>query len=153
MTPFSLFHHTPDITLDVGALLNRYLANHDIALHAHPHRNCIYDEASTCIKLGKDSPEVIRQQMERYRADGYPEKNGLVSGGIVYRRHTPTIAKLNTYWWQEIKAHSRRDQLSFNYVSWKYGIEYCVIKGHVKKQDVEGFSIRVHKKRESYRYW
>ncbi|MGE0684302.1 MAG: glycosyltransferase domain-containing protein [Candidatus Binatia bacterium] len=140
-------------TLDVNALLDCYLARHDIALHAHPYRDCIYDEASTCMKLGKDSSSVIERQMERYRAEGYPKRNGLVSAGIIYRRHTSTIAKLNTCWWKEIEAHSRRDQLSFNYVTWKHGIEYFVIEGHVRKQNVEGFSIGAHKKRRDYRYW
>lgn len=139
-------------TLNADALLDCYLARHDIALHVHPQRDCIYEEASMCIKLGKDSANVIARQMERYRAEGYPERNGLVSAGIVYRRHTPAIAKLNTYWWQEIEAHSRRDQLSFNYVAWKHGIEYFAIKGHVRKQNVEGFSICAHKKPGDYRY-
>ena len=139
--------------VNVDALFDCYLENHDIALLDHPYRNCIYDEANTCIEIGKDSPNVIKRQMDRYRAEGYPEKNGLVWTSILYRRHTPAIAKLNTYWWREIEAHSRRDQLSFNYVAWKYRCDYYAIKNHVTKQDIECFSICAHKKREDYRYW
>ena len=34
----------------------------------------------------------------------------------------PQIEELNELWWSEISAHSRRDQLSLDYVLWRLGI-------------------------------
>jgi len=131
---------------DVNALFKKYLKKHDIALHGHPLRDCIYQEAEICIKDSRDLQEIITTQMQKYKKEGYPENNGLASTGIIFRRHSPMIARLNEAWWNEILMHSRRDQLSFNYVIWKYGIEYYTIPGHVRNKNVDGFRIFAHKK-------
>lgn len=132
---------------------DEYLSAHDIALHPHPSRNCIYDEAKACIDLNKDDPAKINHQMEVYRARGYPKNNELASLGIIYRRHTEAIARLNNTWWLEITTHSRRDQLSFNYSAWKCGITYHRINGHVRLNNVPGFELHPHTKTEDFRYW
>ena len=139
--------------IDINRLFDRYLKSHDIALHEHPARNCIYDEARECIKRNKDNPATINQQLETYRDHGYPPDNGLVSTGILFRRHTDEIAQLNEFWWNEIEKHSRRDQLSFNYVARKNDIDYFTIKGSVKDNEVEGFSIIPHKRKKSFKNW
>lgn len=139
--------------IDIDGLFSCYLKNYDIALHKHPLRNCIYDEASRCVEINKDNPSVIQQQMQKYRDEGYPPQNGLVSTGILYRKHTPQVAQFNACWWQEIKTHSRRDQLSFNYVAWKSGVSYHVIESHVRLQNVEGFTIVSHDNPTDYKNW
>jgi len=131
---------------DMNVLLKNYLQNHDMAVHAHPERNCIYEEAKECIKLGKDKTQIINHQMDRYRELGYQEQNGLISAGILIRRHTSSISKLNEMWWEEIEHHSRRDQLSFNYVVWQSGFRYYIIPGHVRNHNVEGFTLYPHKR-------
>ena len=141
------------VTDDLVELFDRYLADHDLALHHHTVRSCAYAEASACIKLEKDNPEVIREQMYGYLAEGFPKRIGLPSGGIIFRRHTEAIAKLNRDWWSEIQAHSRRDQLSLSYVIWKNDLPYHVIPGHLRDDDVEGFEKRSHKNPESFRNW
>lgn len=138
--------------IEVDDLFQQYLEHNDIALHAHPDRNCIYDEADVCSKINKDDPAIIRQQMDQYRLRGYPEASGLVSAGIIFRRHTPAIAQLNQDWWREIELHSRRDQLSFNYVAWKNGVNYFTIKGNIRTKEEEGFKIHPHKQVD-FRYW
>lgn len=42
-----------------------------------------YDEAEVCISLKKDDPSVIRRQVERCRAVGYPPQNGMPTCGVL----------------------------------------------------------------------
>jgi hypothetical protein len=103
------------------ALIDHYLARHDFAVFRHQQRHCIYREARVCIVIRKDSPKIIRQQMRKYLAEGYPAGNGLAECPVLLRRHTPRVAQFNEAWYAEIEAHSRRDHLSYNYVAWKTG--------------------------------
>lgn len=81
----------------------------------HPSRNCIYEEAEACITLKKDSDKVIKDQIKRYKSEKYPADHGLIAGGIIFRKHNdPSVIKTMNTWWNEVKTHSYRDQLSFN---------------------------------------
>ncbi len=115
------------LTGDVNDLFAN--STHDFAVFQHESRDCIYDEARACIALYKDDPSRITHQVERYRQDGYPENNGLVTCGVLFRTHTQPAEELNELWWSEIVSESRRDQLSFNYVAWKTNLQYSVIPG------------------------
>jgi hypothetical protein len=131
---------------DFNQLLAKYLFEKDIALHINPARNCIYQAALNCKRLKKDDEKIIDKQMLKYRNESYPENNGLVSCGILYRRHTKQIQQFNDYWWDEIKSNSRRDQLSFNYVAWKTEIGFYLIPGQVTLGNVDGFTYFSHKR-------
>lgn len=96
-----------------------------IHLPIHPDRICIYKEADICKKLNKDNYKTIDEQILKYKQEKYPEKYGLVQTGILIREHNNVICKnLMERWWGEIEQHSHRDQLSFNYTSWKLGIDF-----------------------------
>lgn len=105
----------------------------------HPVRDCIYQEAIACIDQQKDDPIVIRQQMDRYIAEGYPEHNGLCATGIIYRTNNLITRKCMEEWYQEVLYHSVRDQLSFNYIAWKYKVDYEMFLYS------EGFTFWTHK--------
>jgi hypothetical protein len=121
---------------DIGALVDRYLREHNIAFFAHPDRDCVYEEAEACIAMQCDQAATIRQQMEQYRGEGYPPHTGLVATGIVLRRHScPRVIRADEDWWEQILAFSRRDQLSFNYVAWKNGLRYATIEGRLWEND------------------
>lgn len=120
-----------EMAIDPIVAMNQWLMDHDLAFYKHPDRDCIYDEAEACIQLGKDHPDLLRQQVHKYRCEGYPEHNGLVASTVILRRHTPSIALLNERWWEEYIFHSRRDQLSFNYVAHILGIQYGQIPGNI----------------------
>ena len=129
------------IKRDVNELVDRYLNDVNAVFHNHnsqpayDKRNCIYDEARTILMFGeknmkitpergmknyKDNPEIIVNQMKRYMNDNYPEQNGLITGGVILRRHNEKdCIKVMEDWWKEIRYGSKRDQLSFNYVAWK----------------------------------
>jgi len=110
------------VACDLEALVTDALADADVALHAHPDRDCLYDEALACLELGRDAAATICAQVVRYAQVGFPPRAGLAATGVVLRRHTAAVAALNEDWWAEVTAGSSRDQLSFDYVAWRQGI-------------------------------
>jgi hypothetical protein len=112
-------------------------------------RNCIYDEALACIKLNKDKKDIIDKQIKFYQKINYPKNNGLVATGFMIRNHTnDKIILLMEKWWEMIKNYSYRDQLSFNYVAWKYKMQYYCLDelfgGSIRKNNF--FDIQKHLK-------
>jgi len=137
---FTIWHDANiDLMIPAFRFLD-YLGDNDIAVFDHPpdwpewghrRRQCIYDEAEECKRLGRDRTELIDAQMERCRADKYPVQAGLVSTGVLVRRNTDRVRRFNEMWWGELNMFSHRDQLSFPYVSWKLGIDYSIIPGSI----------------------
>lgn len=120
-------------------------AQQPIATFKHPDRSCVYQEAVACRKLKKDNPAVIVEQVKNYQLAGYPPYNGMVETACVVRNNSFAVVRFNEAWWAELEKHSRRDQLSFNYASWKTGIPYGRIKGHRARSPY--FEFIPHKKR------
>ncbi len=97
-----------------------------VEFKAFPHysRNCAYEEAKACIEEKKDLPEYLEPQMEKYRAAQFPKHQGLMNSSVVIRNHqSKKVSRAMEAWWEEIDAHSVRDQVSLPYVLWKNGIE------------------------------
>ena len=90
----------------------------------HPHRDCVYEEAKACIQRKKDKSITIEAQINKYRFLNYPERNGMVATGIIVRRKNEEIDKFCELWWREVREHSKRDQLSFNFINWITPINY-----------------------------
>ena len=118
-----------------------HLGESDLALFDHmkcfDKRNCVYEEANAIFRLGqepgktfKDNPYTIKEQMERYIQDGYPQGNGLgFTCGLVRHHNRPTTKAAMEMWWSEIKYGSKRDQLSFDYIAWKSGLDFVYLPG------------------------
>jgi hypothetical protein len=124
----------------------------DVALFRHPRRGCVYEEAEACIRLGKDSPEVIEAQMNRYREQRYPPGMGLVASYLLVRRHNEEpVQQLMTAWWEELRKGSRRDQLSFDYCVWKLGQSYVSIAEDLGISQSSLIDIRPHMRCRSFR--
>jgi len=68
---------------------------YDIVLFSHFERNCLYQEAEVCAQAGLDSVDVIRKQVRRYKADGFPKNYGLPECNTILRRYTRKNRKLN----------------------------------------------------------
>ena len=83
----------------------------------HPLRDCIFDEAY--VVYGLDSEKVIFDWCHLLRMEKYPRHNGLLESGLLYRSNDNLMEKMNEMWWNLLNQHSRRDQLSLNYVLWK----------------------------------
>lgn len=111
------------IKMPIDKIISKYMKNADIVVHKHHKRKCLYAEAKVCMDLKLDNPTVIKNQISRYRAEGYPSNNGLVEAGMILRKHTPAVQKFNEIWWKEIQKGSRRDQISFNYAARKANVK------------------------------
>ena len=114
-----------DIIGDIEEYINKYSVDKKLLAIKHDMRDDIYEEAETCIKLEKDDPKIIHKQIYRYKKFNYPEHNGLIASGILFRNHSDkNVIQLMNDWYSEVYNYSRRDQLSFNYVCWKNNFKY-----------------------------
>ena len=136
------------ITKDIDYLVESSLKDSNLAILNHELcgrtvsgdlnvRKCVYEEAKFIQWLGdnnpkkqyKDNMDIIHTQVDRYRKDGYPENNGLARTTVVFRRHNESdVIKNSDALWEEMKYGSRRDQISFNYVSWKHNLKFNYIQ-------------------------
>ena len=132
-----------EIIGDIRDYINKYSVENKLLAFKHPQRDCIYQEADECIRLSKDSMDNIMPQINRYRDEGYPEHNGLISSGILFRNHNdPEVIKIMEDWFDEIVNGSFRDQLSFNYACWKNNFKYDESSLYIFKN--EYFQIHEH---------
>jgi hypothetical protein len=112
------------IIKDLDTMLEPFIhANYHMAMIKHWDRNCLYHEASIVKSSKIDKDITIDKQISRYRKEGFPAKFGLTATGIMIRRNTEFINSAMNQWWNEINTNSHRDQLSFDYIRWKYGID------------------------------
>lgn len=93
----------------------KQLPDADIICLEHPNRKCVYEEHEACVRLGKDDPKIMQEQINRYKAQGYPKDAGMVQTGFLVRKVTEAVKAHADIWWDEVAMYSRRDQLSFNY--------------------------------------
>ena len=127
-------------------MIEKYLSDSNIACYDHNQcgldpRDCIYEEAKAILWLGqndpnkryKDNPDIVISQVNRYNEEGYPAANGLIISGVLLRKHNKTnVIKSMELWWRELKHHSRRDQLSFNYAAWKTDLNFNLVDGDIR---------------------
>jgi GT2 family glycosyltransferase len=118
-----------DANIDVIGDANKYVDlltnNHYILVPDHPYRNNIYEEISACIKLKKDDPLKLNYVNKFLLNENFPKNTYLTQTGVLVRDHNNEECRfLMERWWEMIRDFSRRDQLSFNYVFWKYNGKY-----------------------------
>lgn len=90
-----------------------------LAMLNHPYRRCIYREAEASLKMTKYTKQPLMEQVAHYRAQGYPEKNGLMACTVFARLQRPDVNRIFEDWWEENLRWSFQDQLSLPYVLWK----------------------------------
>ena len=135
----------------VGKLINMFLRYQNIAVFKHKDRNCVYKEADDCINKQLDDPALIKRQMDRYRAEGFPSDNGLSELPAILRRHTPEIERFNEAVWSEYSTQSRRDQLCFDYIAWKLRMQISRFPGKVTRKDLNIHFEKVSHNKENRR--
>ena len=102
-------------------LLEEISFNNSIMSYKHDVRNCIYQEAKKVIQDKLEYPNIVNEQMLRYKEEGFPENYGLFDSGFTIRKNSKQVNKFNDLWWKEVLNNSGRDQLSQVYSSWKTG--------------------------------
>ena len=131
-------------------LKDNFKRNMNIACYDHPRdgkSGCSYIEGFVCGANGLDDNHIILKQISRYKADGFPKKNGLFSSGIIIRRNNDKVNQFNEFWWNEIVNGSKRDQISQVYSSWKNGVIIDSIEGSVYKNQLVKKGTHIHKKK------
>lgn len=110
-------------------IVEKELNGSDIAVHKHPARDCLYDEAQLCIDEKIGDPLELAAQVEQYRRNGHPEHSGLWACGMIVRRESPDMVAFNELWWKLFQQGSARDQISFAAAVWASGIHIATL-GH-----------------------
>jgi len=140
-----------EVKASLPYMVEKWLPGFDCVVFKHPDRKCVYDEATVVKGKGYDFPDVIDRQMAKYKADGYPTKNGLSETKIVMRYNTPKVKEFNKMWFYELMNGSVRDQLSFDYCAWKTDLKVNRIPA--MQQGQKGFIYTKHaEQREKTKY-
>lgn len=89
------------------------LGSYDLALMAHPWRNCVYEEAEYSATLHRyDSlAKNLLEQAAYYRSIGHPAHAGLYASGFFVRDNAFTRDLMKDWWW-EIITRTHQDQVS-----------------------------------------
>ena len=112
-----------DASMQINVDLNEFVEKYhkdDFTLMQHPSRNCLYYEGGACVQLKKDGIDRIDKQLKTYHNEGMPKHYGMVQTGVIVRNNTLKVREYCKKWADEVLKHSHRDQLSFNYIQWKY---------------------------------
>jgi hypothetical protein len=137
-----------DIRLDPVELLERYRdLGADFLLFRHPTRTSILEELGACIGQRKDDAELMIRQVAQYLESGFKQAFPLTENNVLLRRHNdPELAALGEDWWTELKAKSRRDQLSLSYIIERKNYRRIALfeDGRVSARNFPGLRMRPH---------
>ena len=122
-----------DATFQIKGDLNEFLVRilsekYKIYTFEHPDRNKIINETFAVVEFGKERLNMSKFIRERYKKEKFPDNNGLIESCLIIRKHNEKeVIKQMENWYEEIEKYSHRDQLSFNYISWKTGVKFKYI--------------------------
>lgn len=114
------------IISDITDLFNRINNKTGLAMHVHPKREDVYEEAKACIKTKKGRKKYIKKQIKKYKKENFPEKYGLFEATVIaIDIKNENSQKILNEWWEEFfKTETYRDQLIFTYILWKNKYEF-----------------------------
>lgn len=125
-------------------LIDIYLVTNDLAIYAHPFRDCVYEELKGGLILKNKSYRAFRKQKKDYEKAGLPKHSGLAACGFLIRRHSLELKKFCEAWWKDFLNYTSRDQPSFGFTTWNLHYPYTIIPGSIMSN--EYFSIVNHEK-------
>lgn len=110
---------------DLSLYVNYINSNIGMAFHKHASRNCIYEEVKSCLALGKGNPKKLKEQIEKYKYEGFPKNFGMLECNVIVNDLKSDISKnIFDAWWKEIiRSDSGRDQLALPYILWDNGFD------------------------------
>ncbi|WP_051331618.1 glycosyltransferase [Methylocaldum szegediense] len=110
---------------DIYPLIENFLASgKPVGAVPHPMRKSIYEERWACIRHEKDAPEIMHEQLARYRSQGFAHDDLIESNLLMFDLKDERTRNFLDTWWAEIDRYSRRDQLSINYALALTGISW-----------------------------
>jgi hypothetical protein len=129
MHPHLLFpEHSASVYVDgnvfptraASAYCQQIAAQHVLSIYRHPVRDCLFDEALECERLGLVYVGKIARRLVQYRAAGYLAHAGLLETNVLIRQHHDAqLVRLMALWWREYESGVTRDQLSLPYLLWR----------------------------------
>lgn len=90
-------------------------------------RDCIYEHAIDMCVMGVEHDYVAIRQCHELWKRGFPRHFGLNENNVIYRCHTERMKQADEEWWWWITNYSFRDQFSYMFCLWKYGITLCYL--------------------------
>lgn len=104
-------------------LIHNYLKlNHDIICFSHPLRDSVLRESFKVIKLNLEYRTNVINIINKFKKNKFKDNIGLTETNILIRNHNK-IKNFNKEWYECIKI-CKRDQISFDYLLFKYKINY-----------------------------
>lgn len=86
-------------------------------------RDCIYRHSYDMCVLGAEHDKNAIVQMHELRKRGFPDHFGLNENNCIWRRHNDFVKQVDDEWWWWIQHYSYRDQFSYMYCLWRYGVK------------------------------
>jgi hypothetical protein len=92
---YSIFIDVNIKTVGDMRYLIHLLNQHGFVSPLHRRRDCIYEELEACVRLKKDNPQKMREQIDSYRSAGMSEHYGLIEANLLVRdQNNPYVSKL-----------------------------------------------------------
>lgn len=85
----------------------------------HPARTSVQQEAHRIIQLDKSPKEIVNQQIEYYKQEGFQDQNGLFQNGFFVRNHDTLTNNLCEIVYSLASKYSNRDQLAMPFALFK----------------------------------
>lgn len=102
----------------------------------HPFDNCIYKEATACMRMTKADPKVLKNQIQCYSKLGVPKNNGLIASGVLMRQKIDLVENFCKLWWRQVESFSPRDQVAFGFVNHRMpGSHHSIIWDYTKEEE------------------
>jgi GT2 family glycosyltransferase len=113
-----------NLLLDKNQLFNKFdIRKYDMICFKHPIRNNIFNEAQSIIQQKLENSENINKILEIEKNNRFNNKSyGLTETNCLIRKHKKLINFNNEL--EECIKICVRDQVSFDYLLWKYKINY-----------------------------
>ena len=116
----------------------------------HPSRICAYSEAQECIRQGKDTGKNIRSMTDKMHSSGFPENYGLTETNVLFRKHhVENVKALNEEWSYLLTDFTVRDQISFDYLCWRHGIDVWYFSGSTHRNEHPVFNRGLHRSKDN----
>lgn len=104
----------------------------DIAALRHPDRSNVIEEGRDIVSLGKADAVNVAEQLEQYQRF-IKRQLTLTTTGLLVRIHKPRVRFFNRKWMVELdRCGHFRDQMSVDYVAWRYGVGIQYLDGHYR---------------------
>ncbi len=111
---------------DIAGLFYKINDKTGLAMHMHPKREDVYEEAKACLKSNLGNKKAIKKLIGKYNEEHFPHNYGLFEATVIaIDLNNKSSKQILDYWWQYfIESNTYRDQLIFTYVLWKLNYKY-----------------------------